>query len=131
MRGSHGKLLEGSFAALLKSPWLLEFDNKKAYFRSKIRQRGAEQPHYGTLRVTVRRPYIIEDSFNQVGGWVGGHKLKCQLGHGVAAVPRCYHNSSRHLSWWVGKLAAVSPLKSSKGAGCSLLYIASLCSLFC
>lgn len=70
VRSSHGKLLEGSLAVLLKSPWLLDFDNKKDYFRTKIRQRGADQQHFGSLRITVRRPYIIEDSFNQVRGRV-------------------------------------------------------------
>ncbi|CAI5971390.1 unnamed protein product, partial [Closterium sp. NIES-65] len=58
-------LLERSFAVLLKWAWVLDFDNKRAYFRARMRQLH-EQPHYGTLRITVRRPYILEDSYNQL-----------------------------------------------------------------
>ncbi|CAI5479190.1 unnamed protein product [Closterium sp. Yama58-4] len=58
-------LLERSFAMLLKWAWVLDFDNKRAYFRARMRQLH-EQPHYGTLRITVRRPYILEDSYNQL-----------------------------------------------------------------
>eukprot|EP00252_Welwitschia_mirabilis_P015868 TRINITY_DN35256_c0_g1_i1.p1 TRINITY_DN35256_c0_g1~~TRINITY_DN35256_c0_g1_i1.p1 ORF type:complete len:3600 (-),score=671.44 TRINITY_DN35256_c0_g1_i1:388-11187(-) len=58
-------LLEKSFSLLLKVPRLIEFDNKRAYFRSKIRQHQDHQ-NYGSLRISVRRAYLLEDSYNQL-----------------------------------------------------------------
>ena len=49
---------------------LLDFDNKRSWFRSRVRQGdgGAEQHRssYGTLRVTVRRDNVFVDSFHQL-----------------------------------------------------------------
>lgn len=58
-------LLEKSLSLLLKSPRLIDFDNKRAYFRSRIRQQH-EQQHYAPLRICVRRAYVLEDSYNQL-----------------------------------------------------------------
>ncbi|EFJ18137.1 ubiquitin-protein ligase, UPL1 [Selaginella moellendorffii] len=58
-------LLEKSFSLLLKTPRLIDFDNKRAYFRSRIRQQH-EQQHFGPLRISVRRAYVLEDSYNQL-----------------------------------------------------------------
>jgi hypothetical protein len=58
-------LLEKSLALMLKSPRLIDFDNKRAYFRSRIRQQH-EQQHYAPLRICVRRAYVLEDSYNQL-----------------------------------------------------------------
>ncbi|CAM6105472.1 unnamed protein product [Calypogeia fissa] len=58
-------LLEKSLSLLLKSPRLIDFDNKRAYFRSSIRQQH-EQHHYAPLRICVRRAYVLEDSYNQL-----------------------------------------------------------------
>lgn len=58
-------LLKSSLSMLLKAPRLMDFDNKRCYFRSKIRQQH-EQHMAGPLRVTVRRAYVLEDSYNQL-----------------------------------------------------------------
>ncbi|KAH9287706.1 hypothetical protein KI387_031823 [Taxus chinensis] len=58
-------LLEKSLSLLLKVPRLIEFDNKRAYFRSKIRQHQDHQ-NYSSVRISVRRAYILEDSYNQL-----------------------------------------------------------------
>ncbi|XVF33865.1 hypothetical protein REPUB_Repub18cG0008600 [Reevesia pubescens] len=58
-------LLEKSLSMLLKAPRLIDFDNKRAYFRSRIRQQH-EQHLTGPLRISVRRAYVLEDSYNQL-----------------------------------------------------------------
>ncbi|XP_065862675.1 E3 ubiquitin-protein ligase UPL1-like isoform X2 [Euphorbia lathyris] len=58
-------LLETSLSMMLKAPRLIEFDNKRAYFRSRIRQQH-EQHLSGPLRISVRRAYVLEDSYNQL-----------------------------------------------------------------
>eukprot|EP01018_Ginkgo_biloba_P030617 Gb_17424 [translate_table: standard] len=59
-------LLEKSLSLLLKVPRLIEFDNKRAYFRSKIRQQHHNSQNYNSIRISVRRAYILEDSYNQL-----------------------------------------------------------------
>ncbi|GAB4845935.1 E3 ubiquitin-protein ligase upl1 [Ancistrocladus abbreviatus] len=58
-------LLEKSLSMMLKAPRVIDFDNKRAYFRSRIRQQH-EQHHAGPLRISVRRAYVLEDSYNQL-----------------------------------------------------------------
>ncbi|KAJ4829060.1 E3 ubiquitin- protein ligase upl1 [Turnera subulata] len=58
-------LLEKSLSMMLKAPRLIDFDNKRAYFRSRIRQQH-EQHLTGPLRISVRRAYVLEDSYNQL-----------------------------------------------------------------
>uniref|UniRef100_A0A7N0U1T4 HECT-type E3 ubiquitin transferase n=2 Tax=Kalanchoe fedtschenkoi TaxID=63787 RepID=A0A7N0U1T4_KALFE len=58
-------LLEKSLSMLLKAPRLIDFDNKRSYFRSRIRQQH-EHHLSGPLRISVRRAYILEDSYNQL-----------------------------------------------------------------
>ncbi|KAK4341923.1 hypothetical protein RND71_037739 [Anisodus tanguticus] len=58
-------LLEKSLCVMLKAPRLIDFDNKRAYFRSRIRQQH-EQYLSGPLRISVRRAYVLEDSYNQL-----------------------------------------------------------------
>ncbi|RVW50069.1 E3 ubiquitin-protein ligase UPL1 [Vitis vinifera] len=58
-------LLEKSLSLVLKAPRLIDFDNKRAYFRSRIRQQH-EQHLSGPLRISVRRAYVLEDSYNQL-----------------------------------------------------------------
>ncbi|PPR89007.1 hypothetical protein GOBAR_AA31676 [Gossypium barbadense] len=58
-------LLEKPLSMLLKAPRLIDFDNKRAYFRSRIRQQH-EQHLAGPLRISVRRAYVLEDSYNQL-----------------------------------------------------------------
>lgn len=57
--------LKGSLALLLRAPRLLDFDNKRAYFRSKIKEKDS-RAQYGTLRLSVRRDHVFEDSFYQL-----------------------------------------------------------------
>jgi E3 ubiquitin-protein ligase HUWE1 len=59
-------LLEGSLAPLLKVPRIIEFDNKRTYFRTRVRRRDDQYRHYGTLRIAVRRDHVFEDSFYQM-----------------------------------------------------------------
>lgn len=61
----HPSLLEGSLGPLLRVPRLVDFDNKRAYFRAKIRSQGGER-HHGSLRINVRREHVFEDSFHQL-----------------------------------------------------------------
>ncbi|ONK82067.1 uncharacterized protein A4U43_C01F35780 [Asparagus officinalis] len=58
-------LLEKSLTMMLKVPRLIDFDNKRAYFRSRIRQLH-EQHHSAPLRISIRRAYVLEDSYNQL-----------------------------------------------------------------
>ncbi|KAL6999108.1 E3 ubiquitin-protein ligase upl1 [Sarracenia purpurea var. burkii] len=58
-------LLEKSLSMMLKAPRLIDFDNKRAYFRSRIRQQH-EQYVSGPLRISIRRAYVLEDSYNQL-----------------------------------------------------------------
>ncbi|KAM0754299.1 HECT-domain-containing protein [Meredithblackwellia eburnea MCA 4105] len=58
-------LLSGSFSVLVHNPNMLEFDNKRSYFFSRLHDRSQRQrAHYGTLQINVRRQYVFEDSFN-------------------------------------------------------------------
>ncbi|XP_065003917.1 E3 ubiquitin-protein ligase UPL1 isoform X2 [Musa acuminata AAA Group] len=58
-------LLEKSLSMMLKLPRLIDFDNKRAYFRSRIRQQHDQ--HFAVpLRISVRRAYVLEDSYNQL-----------------------------------------------------------------
>ncbi|CDP00938.1 unnamed protein product [Coffea canephora] len=57
-------LLEKSFSLMLKVPRIIDFDNKRAHFRSKIKHH--HDHHHSPLRISVRRAYILEDSYNQL-----------------------------------------------------------------
>ncbi|KAG2642289.1 hypothetical protein PVAP13_2KG198574 [Panicum virgatum] len=58
-------LLEKSLSMMLKVPKMIDFDNKRAYFRSRIRQQH-DQHLSAPLRISVRRAYVLEDSYNQL-----------------------------------------------------------------
>ncbi|XP_068643121.1 E3 ubiquitin-protein ligase UPL1-like isoform X2 [Aristolochia californica] len=58
-------LLEKSHSLMLKTPRLIDFDNKRSYFRSRIRQQHEQHPS-APLRISVRRAYVLEDSYNQL-----------------------------------------------------------------
>ncbi|KAF8411336.1 hypothetical protein HHK36_003883 [Tetracentron sinense] len=57
-------LLEKSFCLMLKVPRFIDFDNKRAHFRSKIKHQ--HDHHHSPLRISVRRSHILEDSYNQL-----------------------------------------------------------------
>jgi len=59
-------LLSKSFSPLLQHmPGCLDFDNKRAYFRSQLRSRRMES-RYETIRLRVRRNEIFMDSYHQL-----------------------------------------------------------------
>merc|ERR1711959_46411 len=51
-----------TLAYLLMSPSLLDFENKRVYFRAKMKEL-IEVKHMPSLRLLVRREYVFEDSF--------------------------------------------------------------------
>lgn len=57
-------LLEGPLTQLMRTPRLIDFDNKRAFFRSQVR--SASDRYHGSLRIHVRREHIFEDSFHQL-----------------------------------------------------------------
>ena len=61
-------LLLGSMSRLaLDCPHVLEFDNKRIYFKSQLHKRTPErEQHSQTLNLNVRRSHVFEDSFQQV-----------------------------------------------------------------
>lgn len=58
-------LLETSFKMALKHPQTIDFDNKKAYFRSLIRKRS-NSSHASTVRISVRRDHVYNDTFHNL-----------------------------------------------------------------
>mmetsp|Transcript_6950 Transcript_6950/g.10949 ORF Transcript_6950/g.10949 Transcript_6950/m.10949 type:complete len:910 (-) Transcript_6950:407-3136(-) len=58
-------LLDGSFTSLIRIPKLLDFDNKRAWFRAQLRKMNENQ-HYGGVRIHVRRSQVFEDSYHQL-----------------------------------------------------------------
>ncbi|KAK9830284.1 hypothetical protein WJX72_010812 [[Myrmecia] bisecta] len=70
-------LLESSLSPLLKTPRLIEFDNKRAYFRTRVRTSPQERA-YGTLRILVRREHVFEDSFHQLR-MRSPEEMRCKL----------------------------------------------------
>ena len=82
-------LLETSLSMMLKAPRLIDFDNKRAYFRSRISQQH-EQHLAGPLRISVRRAYVLEDSYNQLHmrpsqDLKGRLNVQCQVEEGIDA----------------------------------------------
>ncbi|CAE7191005.1 UPL2 [Symbiodinium necroappetens] len=64
-------LLSKSFSPVLKHmPHCLDFDNKRAYFRSQLRSRRMES-RYETIRLRVRRSEIFMDSYHQLRNRTG------------------------------------------------------------
>ncbi len=61
-------LLEGSLSPLMLVPRLIDFDNKRSWFRSKVRSSPDSERPYGSLRLAVRREHVFEDSFYQLRG---------------------------------------------------------------
>ena len=59
-------LLEESFAVLLKSPHLIDFENKRAYFKAQLQKGKSDRDYYGEIRLNIRRSKVMEDSFYQL-----------------------------------------------------------------
>lgn len=59
------ELLEKSLSLMLRASRLIDFDNKRVYFGSRIRHQHTHLPS-APLRISVRRAYLLEDSYNQL-----------------------------------------------------------------
>lgn len=59
-------VLEESMNMLLKHPKLLDFDNKRVYFRKRVQTLTRQLGHHSRLELNVRRAHAFEDSFNQL-----------------------------------------------------------------
>lgn len=59
-------LLDGSFRSALRHAHAIDFDNKKSYFRNVIRKRSVTSSPVGSLRITVRRDRVFDDSYQQL-----------------------------------------------------------------
>ena len=63
----NSQMLKGSLKLLLKTPRLLDFDNKRAYFRHRMdRLDSWKQVDYEDICINIRRAYVLEDSYNQL-----------------------------------------------------------------
>lgn len=56
-----------TLSTLLRFPRVIDFDNKRAFFKFKVKQLGNRNAGGGPMRITVRRDHAFEDSFHQVG----------------------------------------------------------------
>ncbi|KAJ1494815.1 hypothetical protein T484DRAFT_1608770, partial [Baffinella frigidus] len=65
IRQDKSLLANGALAPLVHYPKLLDFDNKKHWFRTELKARSAGR-RYAGLRMNVRREYVFEDSFHQI-----------------------------------------------------------------
>ena len=63
LRGDH-QLLDRTMSVLLQHPRLVDFDNKRAFFKHKVRK--INPPSFHVLRLTVRRDHVFEDSFQKL-----------------------------------------------------------------
>ena len=59
-------VLEESMNMLLKHPKLLDFENKRLYFRKRVQGLARQLSHHARLALNIRRPHAFEDSFNQL-----------------------------------------------------------------
>jgi hypothetical protein len=60
-------LLLGSLSRLSVLPHLLEFENKRIFFKSQLHKRTQErEQHLATLNINIRRVHVFEDSFHAV-----------------------------------------------------------------
>ncbi|CAL8470976.1 g10518 [Coccomyxa elongata] len=57
-------LLEGPLTQLMRAPRLIDFDNKRLFFRNQVR--SSSDRYHGSLRIHVRREHLFEDSFHQL-----------------------------------------------------------------
>ncbi|BGP26526.1 E3 ubiquitin-protein ligase HUWE1 [Rhodotorula toruloides] len=58
-------LMSGSFAVLVRNSSMLDFENKRSFFFSRLHDRSQrKRPHYPTINLNVRRAHVFEDSFH-------------------------------------------------------------------
>jgi hypothetical protein len=68
IRASPSLLTTGAFILLTKMPRVLDFDNKRSWFKQQIVKKGQPRP---SLSIHVRRAHIFEDSFHAIMGRSG------------------------------------------------------------
>lgn len=82
IRTNPSLLTTGSFNSLTQAPRVLDFDNKRAYFKSQLASLKKASPTNATaaaaaanvnnvINLNVRRAYIFEDSYHQLIGRTG------------------------------------------------------------
>lgn len=81
IRTSPALLTTGSFHALTQTPRVLDFDNKRAYFRAQLHalKKGGGAAAAATINLNVRRAYIFEDSYTQLTGKTGDELRAAKL----------------------------------------------------
>lgn len=57
-------LLQGAFSPLLQTPHLLDFGNKRSYFRAAVRSLPSRSS--GSIRLHIRRDHVFDDSYHQL-----------------------------------------------------------------
>ena len=59
-------LLNDTFNSLVtRFPYLLDFENKRTYFRVEMRKLGPDR-HFDNIRLSVRRAQVFMDSYHQL-----------------------------------------------------------------
>jgi E3 ubiquitin-protein ligase HUWE1 len=68
-------LTQGSLVTLTRLPRVLDFDNKRIFFRQQLHRRKPDKTPVSTLNITVQRAHVFEDSFRALQG-KSGEELK-------------------------------------------------------
>jgi len=68
-------LTQGSLVTLTRLPRVLDFDNKRIFFRQQLHRKKPDHVSVGTLNITVNREHVFEDSFRALQG-KSGEELK-------------------------------------------------------
>ncbi len=68
----------GSFHVLTQAPKVLDFDNKRTFFKSQIAQLKKLTPS-SVINMNVRRAYVFEDSYHQLIGRTGDELRSTKL----------------------------------------------------
>ena len=63
-------LMNGSFSLLVHSPKVLEFDNKRTYFKTQL-HKDSNRASHPQINLNVRRKYVFEESYQQLQGRTG------------------------------------------------------------
>lgn len=64
-------LMSGSFALLIHNPKILEFDNKRNYFVQQLHKRSNRREQYPSLRLSLDRANVFEDTYRKLQGLTG------------------------------------------------------------
>lgn len=64
-------LMGGSFSLLIHNPKILEFDNKRNYFVQQLHKRTNRREQYPSLRLSLDRANVFEDTYQKLQGLTG------------------------------------------------------------